>query len=359
MIDRTYEDIMKEIIETPDDHIKENRTGVDTKAVFGESFIHSNMEEKGFPMVTTCRKSIKMIAVELEGFIKGNTSKKWFQDRGLPIWDDWCNPEALVKYDLNKKDDSNSDYYKRLSKSVYLCLSKLNNINGVVSKKLQSKVDDVCKYFPVEFNGIYSITIDKDEMLKDEAIPEAQKAVKILAQHLEDDLGPIYGYQWRNFNGTDQLAEMVDMLKKNPADRRMLVSAWNPGDKPKMALPPCHILFQIGCTLTDYSVLNMSWFQRSIDTPLGLPYNIASYALLLTLLAKESGKKVGRLKGDLGDTHIYMDQIELAKEQVSREPFPFPKIEIPDFTNIFDWTHEQIELIDYKYHPHIEYPIAI
>lgn len=187
----------------------------------------------------------------------------------------------------------------------------------------------------------------------------------------ERDLGPVYGFQWRHFGaeyggygddyamkGVDQLRNVVHALKTDPGSRRMLVSAWNPAAMHKMALPPCHYAFQI--TVIG-NKLNLLWNQRSVDTMLGLPFNIASYGLLLHLLAKEAGLQEGRLVGFLGDTHIYENHIAGAKEQLSRDPnrYPLPKIETSPFTSLFDWKAEDTKLLNYQSHPTIKLDIAV
>ena len=181
----------------------------------------------------------------------------------------------------------------------------------------------------------------------------------------ERDLGPIYGYQWRNFGaeydgfdkdysekGIDQLENLIGALKTNPNDRRMIVSAWNPNQVDEMALPPCHYGFQV--TVTD-DKLNLMWNQRSVDTALGLPFNIASYGLLLHLLAKETGFGEGRLVGFLGDTHIYENHIEGLGKQLSRVPKDLPNIETENFTSIFDWEYTDSKVIGYEPHGQINF----
>lgn len=187
----------------------------------------------------------------------------------------------------------------------------------------------------------------------------------------ERDLGPIYGFQWRNFNaeyqdhqtdhsgqGVDQLQHVVDMLKSNPHDRRMIVSAWNPSFIDQMALPPCHYAFQV--TVIN-NKLNLLWNQRSVDTMLGLPFNIASYALLLHLLALESGFEEGKLVGFLADTHIYENHLAGAEEQLARDPntYSAPQLETKNFNSIFDWKAIDTKLVDYQSHPKIEFDIAV
>jgi len=273
---------------------KENRTGVDTIAVAGAMFEHDMNE--GFPLLTTKKMPFKCIASELEFFIKGITDKTWLQERKNHIWDEWASP-SKVPY-------GHDDETKARMKA-------------------------------------------------------------------ERELGPIYGFQWRNFNadykghdqdhsgdGVDQLREVVEMLEKNPNDRRMIVSAWNPSKIKEMALPPCHYAFQV--TVIN-NKLNLLWNQRSVVSMLGLPFNIASYALLLHLLAKESGFEEGRLVGFLADTHIYVNHLDGAKEQMSRDidRYPLPKIETENFKSIFDWQYTDSKLGGYDSYPPIKFDIAV
>ncbi|OGI16039.1 thymidylate synthase [Candidatus Micrarchaeota archaeon RBG_16_49_10] len=271
---------------------KENRTGVDTIAIPGAMFEHDMA--KGFPLLTTKKIPFRLISSELEFFIKGITDKKWLQERDNHIWDEWCTPDKVA--------------------------------------------------------------YGHDEATKKRMLQER-------------DLGPIYGWQWRNFGakyqaydkppqckGVDQLKNIVEKLKKDPTDRRMIVSAWNPVDFHRMALPPCHYSFQV-TVIKDK--LNLLWNQRSIDTALGLPFNIASYGLLLHLLAKESNLKEGKLVGFLGDTHIYVNHISGLEEQLKRKPFPLPKVRTEKFSTIFDWEYTDSKVEDYQSHPGIRFEIAV
>jgi thymidylate synthase len=273
---------------------KENRTGVDAITVAGICFEHDM--SSGFPLLTTKKVPFKMVRTELEFFIKGLTDKAWLQERGNTIWDEWCNPKR--------------------------------------------------------------VPYGHDE--------ETKRRMRE-----ERDLGPVYGFQWRHFDtpydsydsdytgqGIDQLDRVVETLKKNPGDRRMIVMAWNPKALPEQALPPCHYGFQV--TVIN-GKLNLLWNQRSVDTMLGLPFNIASYGLLLHLLAKETGLAEGRLIGFLADTHIYVNHVDGAKEQLDRDPnrYPLPKIETEPFTSIFDWSYKHTRLAGYESYPKIEFPIAV
>ncbi len=287
---KAYLDIVKKIIDTG--VLKKNRTGVNTIAVAGIMFEHDM--ETGFPLLTTKSIPLKLIASELEFFIKGITDKKWLQERDNHIWDEWCT-QKKVPYGHDEET--------------------------------------------------------KKKMME------------------ERDLGPIYGWQWRNFgagydsfdkkpigNGIDQLKEIFEKIKKNPNDRRMIVSAWNPMNIKDMALPPCHYCFQV--TVID-NKLNLLWNQRSVDVALGLPFNIASYGLLLHLLAKETGLKEGRLVGFLADTHIYVNHIEGLKEQLKRNPFDLPKIKTENFSSIFEWKYENSKIENYEHHPRIKFEVAV
>ncbi|MBN2458108.1 thymidylate synthase [Candidatus Woesearchaeota archaeon] len=287
---KAYLDIIKNVLDTGIE--KKDRTGTGTIAIAGTIFEHDM--EQGFPLLTTKSVPLRLVASELEFFIKGITDKQWLIKRNNHIWDEWCSPEK-VKYAHDPK-----------------------------TKK----------------------------MMKD-----------------ENELGPIYGWQWRHFgagyvshdkppkgDGFDQLRYIVDALKNNPDDRRMILSAWNPPDLHRMALPPCHWGLQV--TVLG-NRLNLMWNQRSVDVALGLPFNIASYALLLHLLAKEAGLKEGKLVGFLGDTHIYSNHKEGLKEQLSREPYKLPKIKTNNFRSIFDWEYTDTEVIGYEHHPMIKFDIAV
>ena len=273
---------------------KSDRTGTGTLAIAGAMFEHDMAN--GYPLLTTKKMPFKVMSAELEFFIKGITDKQWLKDRNCHIWDEWCSP-VKVPY--------------------------------AHDEETKKKMAD------------------------------------------ERDLGPIYGFQWRHFNapyknfesdysntGVDQLKKVIETIKKNPEDRRMLVMAWNPVSLSEMALPPCHYGFQV--TVIN-GRLNLLWNQRSVDTMLGLPFNISSYALLLHLLAKETGLKEGKLVGFLADVHIYSNHMEGAREQLTRDPsaYPLPQIKTEKFTSIFDWQYTDTELLNYQSHPKISFPIAV
>ena len=176
------------------------------------------------------------------------------------------------------------------------------------------------------------------------------------------ELGPVYGHQWRSWpdykGGTiDQIKNVVDMIKHNPDSRRMLVTAWNPAEVEDMALPPCHCLFQF---YVAEGRLSLQLYQRSADSFLGVPFNIASYALLLQMIAQVTGLEAGEFIHTTGDTHLYLNHLEQAKLQLTREPRPLPKMKInPDVKDIFDFKYEDFELIGYDPLPHIPGVVAV
>ncbi|HEY8964528.1 MAG TPA: thymidylate synthase, partial [Alphaproteobacteria bacterium] len=176
------------------------------------------------------------------------------------------------------------------------------------------------------------------------------------------DLGPVYGYQWRSWPAPDgrhidQISNLVEMIKKNPDSRRLIVSAWNPALIEEMALPPCHCLFQF---YVANGKLSCQLYQRSADIFLGVPFNIASYSLLTLMIAQVCGLKPGEFVHTLGDAHLYSNHIEQAREQITRKPFPLPEMHLnPHVTNIFDFKFEDFELVGYEAHPTIKAPIAV
>jgi len=171
------------------------------------------------------------------------------------------------------------------------------------------------------------------------------------------DCGPFYGVQWRNFNGVDQLSWVIEEIKKNPGSRRLIVNSWNAPLINKMALPPCHLMYQFQVT---QGKLSCMMYQRSVDTFLGLPFNIASYGLLTMMIAHVTGYNRGELILALGDTHLYLNHIEQAKEQLKRKPLKLPKMKInPKVKSISKFKFEDLELVGYKSHPPIKAQISV
>ena len=178
----------------------------------------------------------------------------------------------------------------------------------------------------------------------------------------DGNLGPVYGYQWRNWptpdgRHIDQIAQVIQQLKTNPDSRRIIVSAWNVADVDTMALPPCHAFFQF--YVAD-GKLSCQLYQRSADIFLGVPFNIASYALLTMMMAQVTGLKLGDFVHTLGDAHLYLNHLEQAQLQLAREPHPLPHMRInPAVTDLFDFTYDDFELVGYEHHPHIKAPVAV
>ena len=248
----------------------------------------------GFPLVTTKKVHLKSIIHELLWFVRGDTNIKYLVDNGVSIWNDWP--------------------YKKYSESP-------------------------------EFKGE-----SMDEFI--EKIKNDDEFAKKWG-----DLGPVYGKQWRNFEGVDQLKNIIDEIKRNPDSRRLIVSSWNPKEVPNMALPPCHSLYQF------YVIdgkLSLQLYQRSGDIFLGIPFNIASYALLLMMVAKVTGLEPGTFVHTIGDAHIYLNHIEQVNLQLSRQPFPLPKMIIHgDQKSIEDFKYEDFELVDYQCHARIKGAVAV
>jgi thymidylate synthase len=340
---------------------KEDRTGTGTQSVFGRQIRHSMSE--GFPLLTTKKMAWKSIVTELIWFLRGDTNIKYLVDNGCNIW--------------------NGDAYKNYAAKTSM------DVDG--------------------------------QFTKEEFIKEIKTNNEFAKQWGE--LGPIYGKQWRKWNyqskknhyvmagqpthyniNIDQIVNLISELKSNPDSRRLMVSAWNVGELDKMVLPPCHYGFQVytrelsleerweqynklglnievNGTLLELKhmgtpfypkslpqrAISLMWNQRSVDTFLGLPFNIASYALLLEIIAKEVNMIPDEIIGNLGDVHLYLDHIEQAKEQISREPFDLPKLKMnPIFlANLEHKSFDEaingevnFELENYKSHPAIKAPLS-
>jgi len=352
-LDKQYQSLLQDILDNGVS--KKDRTGTGTISVFGRQIRHKMSE--GFPLLTTKKMPFRLIATELMWFLRGDTNIKYLVDNNCHIWD--------------------GDAYKRY-------------VNSPEVKIPYSKEDFVNK-----------IKTDKEW------------------ENKWGDLGPVYGAGWRNWDGIDQIANLINDLKTNPDSRRMLVSAWNVGELDQMVLPPCHYGFQVytrelsleerlqvwnikfGFTneeqknqfdpnvhLDTHGVptraISLMWNQRSVDTFLGLPFNIASYGLLLEILAKEVNMVPDELIGNLGDTHLYLNHIEQAKEQIGREPYTLPTLNINtefwptesgecgtgllDAIKIFNsftndnfckcLLEEDIQLSNYKSHEKIKAPLS-
>lgn len=262
-----------------------DRTGTGTRSVFGYQTRYDLRE--GFPLLTTKKMYLRPIAEELLWFIKGDTNIKYLVDRNVKIWNEW----------------------------PYEDFKKSEDFNGETLEEFVEKIKN------------------DDEFAKKHG-----------------NLGPVYGAQWRNFNneGTDQLVKLIDSLKNNPFSRRHIISAWNPSQVDEMALPPCHTLMQFYVS-SDQKYLSCQLYQRSADTFLGVPFNIASYALLTCMLAQVCGYEPKEFIHTIGDAHIYKDHFDVVKTQIEREPLPLPHLVLnKDIDNLFDFKIEDIKLEGYQ-----------
>lgn len=350
---------------------KDDRTGTGTQSIFGHQ-MRFNLKD-GFPLVTTKKVHTRSIVHELLWFLKGETNVQYLQENGVKIWDEWATKEDVtetVKLELWERVDTAVDMgLWRGSKAEFI--EKLNSL-GVV-------------------NG----TAFLDSL-------GASVARIVVAKH-KGDLGPVYGKQWRDWVGPngehiDQIQKIIDQLNNDPDSRRIIVSAWNVGELKDMALVPCHAFFQfytreldlherailanlegdkedflnltkkhqeqMSYELDEYGIptreLSCQLYQRSVDCFLGLPFNIASYAMLVHMVAQQVNMSVGDFVWTGGDTHIYSNHVEQVDLQLTREPLPLCTLKInrkPD--SIFDYKYEDFEFVNYESHGVIKAPVAV
>ena len=250
---------------------------------------------EGFPLLTTKKVHFASVAKELLWFISGDTNIKWLVDNKVRIWNEW--PYA--------------DYVKS---EAY---------QGETLKEFVEKIAN------------------------DEDFAKAH-----------GDLGPVYGKQWRDFNGVDQLMKVIDTIKTNPTSRRIIMTAWNPAEVDDMALPPCHAFLQF--YVSNDGKLSLQLYQRSADIFLGVPFNIASYALMVHMIAKVCDLEVGEFVHTLGDAHIYIDHFEVVETQLEREPRALPKLVIKKKKKtIEDFKYEDFEIIDYDPYPLLKAKVSV
>ena len=284
---------------------KEDRTGTGTISIFGHQ-MRFNLAD-GFPLVTSKKVHLKSILHELLWFIRGDTNIRYLIENGVGIWNDWPYQNWLRETGQDKNLVMYSAEWRAGMREF--------------TQQIMADQDFADKY---------------------------------------GDLGPVYGKQWRNFGGIDQLAQLMSDLKFNPDSRRLIVSAWNPQDIPvmvKSGLPPCHSLFQF------YVVegrLSCQLYQRSADVFLGVPFNIASYAALTMMIAQVAGLKLGDFVHTFGDAHLYSNHMDQVDEQLSRTVFGLPTLQInPQVTSLFDFVYEDFELQNYQSHGPISAPVAV
>jgi thymidylate synthase len=317
LLDEQYKGLLFDIIEKG---IKKDTRNGKTRSIFGKQIRHKMSE--GFPLLTTKKMYWKGIVTELLWFLRGDTNIKYLIDNNCHIWDG----DAYKAYEK---------WYENMSKTTPF----------EVPKKLT-----------------------QDELIK---------AISLDDWHAKQfgELGPIYGKQWRYWGEyeIDQITNLIDNLKQNPDSRRLMVTAWNPDELPNMVLPPCHYGFQVYTRPTTreekivnpgkYHAISLMWNQRSVDTFLGLPFNIASYGLLLEIIAKMANMVPDELIGNLGDVHLYENHIPQACEQITRNPYKLPELEInPQYwvdnrdldTHILSMFIEDFQIKNYNSHPTIK-----
>ncbi len=300
---KQYLDLLKLIKETGIK--KEDRTGTGTISIFGHQ-MRFNLQD-GFPLMTTKKVNLDSIIHELLWFIRGDTNIRYLAQNGVNIWNDWPFQSWLNETGQADKYAMHSKEWKEMMKTFV------------------------------------------ETVIADEGFASQY-----------GDLGPVYGKQWRDFEGVDQLEQVIEDIKNSPDSRRLIVSAWNPKDIPvmiKSGLPPCHTLFQF---YVSNGRLSCQLYQRSADVFLGVPYNIASYALLTLMIAKVSGLEPGEFVHSFGDTHIYLNHLEQVNEQLSRDPHSLPQLKIKNNrSSLFEFEINDFELTEYDPHPFISAPIAV
>jgi thymidylate synthase len=311
-----YQELLQDILANGTK--KEDRTGTGTISVFGRQMRFDL--SKGFPLVTTKRVPFRLIASEMLWFIKGDTNIRYLLQHNNHIWNEWAFKKWVESSDYTGPDMS--DFGLRSQQDETFKLQYDEQMDTFVKKVLED--DQFAKQY--------------------------------------GELGDVYGKQWRDWTTTqggtiDQLKEVIHMIKTNPDSRRLIVSAWNPEDVPSMALPPCHTMYQF---YVAEGKLSCQLYQRSADTFLGVPFNIAGYALLTHLIAQECRLGVGEFVHTIGDAHIYTNHIDQIQTLLSREPRDLPTLKLnKDVASVFDFDVSDIEMIGYNPHPTIKAPVAV
>lgn len=315
-LEQPYLDLLNKIM--TEGHDKEDRTGTGTRSLFGAQ-MRFNLSD-GFPILTTKRVPFGLIKSELLWFLRGDTNIRFLLEHNNHIWDEWAFKNWVESDEYHGPDMTNF---------------------GLRSQK------------DAKFKKVY-----QEEMKRfgERILADQDFAAKF------GNLGDVYGAQWRHWQKReegfiDQIQNVIDQIKKTPYSRRLIVSAWNPEDVPNSALPPCHVLFQF---YVNDGRLSVQLYQRSGDMFLGVPFNIASYSLLVNLIAQETGLKPGEFIHTLGDAHIYRNHFDQVKELLTRKPYDSPKLWLnPDKKKIEDFEMSDIKLVNYKHHSTIKAPVAV
>lgn len=316
IVEEPYLQLIRDILEKG--HEKSDRTGTGTKSLFGYQ-MRFNLAE-GFPLLTTKKVPFGLIKSELLWFLRGDTNIRFLLEHNNHIWDEWAFKNWVESDEYHGPDMTNFG--------------------------LRAQEDD-------NFNKVYQ---DEKKKFCQKIVEDQEFANKF------GNLGDVYGAQWRHWqtrNGEtiDQIKDVIETIKNNPDSRRMIVTAWNPEDVPLSALPPCHTLFQF---YVNDGKLSCQLYQRSADVFLGVPFNIASYALLTHMIARETGLEVGEFVHTLGDAHIYLNHLDQVNEQLQRKPNDAPTLWLnPEKKNIMDFETEDIKVKNYHSHSAIKAPVAV
>lgn len=316
IVEEPYLQLIRDILEKG--HEKSDRTGTGTKSLFGYQ-MRFNLAE-GFPLLTTKKVPFGLIKSELLWFLRGDTNIRFLLEHNNHIWDEWAFKNWVESDEYHGPDMTNFG--------------------------LRAQEDD-------NFNKVYQ---DEKKKFCQKIVEDQEFANKF------GNLGDVYGAQWRHWqtrNGEtiDQIKDVIETIKNNPDSRRMIVTAWNPEDVPLSALPPCHTLFQF---YVNDGKLSCQLYQRSADVFLGVPFNIASYALLTHMIARETRLEVGEFVHTLGDAHIYLNHLDQVNEQLERSPYDAPKLWLnPEKKNIMDFEMKDIKVKNYRSHSAIKAPVAV